>query len=177
MNTTQIWKEFSEELRGFITSRVNNHDIAEDILQDVFVKIHRKASDLSDSNKLISWIYQITRNTIIDYYRKKRLTLNMSFIPEELEETDVGLNPQFIKCLIPFIDRLPNIYREALNKTIYGDLSQKECAEELGITYTAFKSRVQRARQKLKSLFTQCCNIQSDKYGNIVSSTVDNCSC
>lgn len=139
--------------------------ILQKILQDVFVKIHRKASDLSDSDKLISWIYQITRNTIIDYYRKKKVsTSNMSFIPEELDETDVGLNPQFIKCLIPFIDQLPDIYREALNKTIYGDLSQKECAVELGITYTAFKSRVQRARQKLKSLFTQCCNIQSDKY-------------
>lgn len=178
MNTTAIWKEFSDQLLGFIKARVNNPLNAEDILQDVFVKIHQKTDQLSDGDKLASWVYQITRNAIIDFYRKKKLPISDEIIfQEQIEEADSSLNPQFINCLMPFINQLPEKYSDALNKTFYGDLSQKEYAEELGLSYTAVKSRVQRARQKLKELFAQCCNIQTDKYGNIISSNIDDCSC
>ena len=178
MSTTVIWKEFSDQLLGFIKARVNNPDTAEDILQDVFVKIHQKSNQLSESDKLASWVYQITRNSIVDYYRKKKLRISDdSIFLGAVEETDSSLNPQFIKCLMPFIKQLPEKYSDALNKTIYGDMSQKEYAQELGISYTAVKSRVQRARQKLKEFFTQCCNIQTDTYGNIISSNIDDCSC
>lgn len=178
MNTTAIWKEFSDELLGFIKKRVNNLTTAEDILQDVFVKIHQKSDQLSDGDKLASWVYQITRNAIIDYYRKKKLPVSDDAIfQENTDESDSSLNPQFINCLMPFVDQLPEKYSEALNKTFYGNLSQKDYAKELDVSYTAVKSRVQRARQKLKELFTQCCNIQTDKYGNIISSNIDDCSC
>lgn len=183
MNTTAIWKEFNDQLLGFIKARVNNPVIAEDILQDVFVKIHQKSDQLSDDDKLASWIYQITRNSIIDYYRKKntdsyRHPISENEVTIELEEeSDESLNPQFTKCLLPFIDQLPDKYKDALNKTVYGDLSQKAYAQQLGISYTGLKSRVQRARKQLKELFTQCCNIKTDNYGNIISSDIDDCSC
>lgn len=182
MNTTAIWQQFNDQLLGFIKARVNNPVNAEDILQDVFVKIHQKSKQLTDSDKLASWVYQITRNSIIDYYRKKKLPISDGEIFDTLEEeTDHSdsyrKNPQFTKCLMPFIDQLPEKYQDALNKTIYGDLSQKEYAQELGVSYTAAKSRVQRARKQLKELFTECCNIKSDQYGNIISSDIDDCSC
>ena len=179
MNTTAIWKEFNDQLLGFIKARVNNADTAQDILQEVFIKIHQSSNQLSNEDKLASWVYQITRNTIIDYYRKKKLPISDDsiFQGEVEEESDSSLNPQFINCLMPFIKQLPEKYSDALNKTIYGDLSQKEYAKELGISYTAVKSRVQRARQQLKELFTNCCNIQTDKFGNIISSNIDDCSC
>lgn len=179
MNTTAIWKDFNDELLGFIKARVNNPDTAQDMLQEVFIKIHQGFSQLSSKDKLASWVYQITRNTIIDYYRKKKLPVSDDSIFQGVaeEESDSSLNPQFINCLMPFVNQLPEKYKEALNKTVYGDLSQKEYAQELDISYTAVKSRVQRARQKLKELFTQCCNIQTDSYGNIISSNIDDCSC
>lgn len=73
MNTTAIWKDFNGELLGFIKARVNNPDTSQDILQEVFIKIHQSSSQLSSEDKLASWVYQITRNTIIDYYRAKKL--------------------------------------------------------------------------------------------------------
>lgn len=179
MDTTAIWRDFNDELFGFIKARVNNLDTAQDILQEVFIKIHQSSNKLSNEDKLASWVYQITRNTIIDYYRKKMLPISDDSIFQEAveEESDSSLNPQFINCLMPFINQLPEKYSGALNKTIYGDLSQKEYAQELNISYTAVKSRVQRARQQLKELFTQCCDIQTDNYGNIISSNIDDCSC
>ena len=178
MNTTAIWNEFSDQLLGFIRARVNNSDTAKDILQDVFIKIHQKSDQLNDSERLASWVYQIARNSIIDFYRKKKLPISdKEIFNEQMDEDDQSLNPQFVNCLMPFVDQLPDKYRDALKKTVYGDLSQKEYAEELNLSYTATKSRVQRARKQLKELFTQCCNIKADKYGNIISSDIDDCSC
>ena len=69
--TENIWNQFKDELLRFIVSRVNDKDIAQDLLQIVFIKIHSKSDSLSDNDKLTSWLYQITRNTIIDYYQPK----------------------------------------------------------------------------------------------------------
>lgn len=179
MNTAEIWKEFNDELLGFILSRVNQRDLAEDILQDVFVKIHKKADQLADNNKLESWIYQITRNSIIDHYRKKKIpTADGSLLNSlAIDENELSINHQFVKCLRPFVDQLPEIYRDAFNRTSYGELSQREYAETIGISYTAVKSRVQRARHKLRSLFTECCHVETDNYGNILSADRGDCSC
>ena len=177
MTTEVIWTNFRSKLLGFIKARVNNSENAEDILQDVFIKIHQNSNQLNDDNKLASWVYQITRNTIIDFHRKKKILLSDNVSKEIEEEFEANLNPQFINCLMPFIKELPEKYRDALEKTIYGDLSQKEYAKELNLSYSATKSRVQRAKQMLKELFTSCCSIKTDNYGNIISSDIDNCSC
>ena len=71
-STEIIWKEFNKELLRFIIKRVKDNDLAHDLLQDIFIKIHLKISTLSDSDKLTSWVYQITRNSIIDHYKKQK---------------------------------------------------------------------------------------------------------
>ena len=177
MTTEAIWMDFGDKLLGFIKARVSKVENAEDILQDVFVKIHQRSNQLNDEKKLMSWVYQITRNTIIDFHRKKKIPLSDKITNEINSESDSDMNPQFIQCLMPFIKELPRKYQEALEKTIYGDMSQKEYAKEINLSYTATKSRVQRARLKLKDLFTACCAIKSDTYGNIISSNAENCSC
>ena len=70
-NVSKIWKNLHSHLYAFIFGKVNNKELAEDILMDVFTKIQTKLSDLKDTNKLESWIFQITRNAITDHYRSK----------------------------------------------------------------------------------------------------------
>ena len=157
MTTEKIWANFNQQLLGFIKSKINDNLIAEDILQDVFIKIHLKSNTLTDSNKLTSWLYQLTRNSIIDYYRKNKPNFsdeypqNLSDSEEKQEETD------FSQCLQPFINQLPAKYKEAILKTELGSLSQKEYATELNISYSATKSRVQRAKKMLHESFLNCC--------------------
>src|SRR5204863_10154325 len=67
-----IWNEVASQLRSFIRSRVRNHATAEDILQDVFLKIHQKLPSLRVSERLDAWVWRITRNTIADHFRKLR---------------------------------------------------------------------------------------------------------
>ncbi|MDF2447615.1 MAG: sigma-70 family polymerase sigma factor [Bacteroidota bacterium] len=164
--TETIWKAFHQELFNFINKRVNDKDVSKDILQDVFIKIHLKIGTLSDKDKLASWVYQITRNSIMDHFRKQKTKVPLTDQMVELEEEKV-FNAELVKCLKPMIDQLPGDYKDAILQTEMGSLSQKEYAEKSGISYSGAKSRVQRARQQLHSLFHECCSIESDKYGNI----------
>jgi RNA polymerase sigma-70 factor, ECF subfamily len=166
-STENIWKEFNFELLRFIKKRVSDNEIARDLLQDIFIKIHLKISSLSEADKLTSWVYQITRNSIIDYYKKQKPTTQA--IPEIVEQDEPEtFNEEFGNCVKPFVNQLPEIYRDAILQTELGQLSQKEFAEKSGISYTGAKSRVQRGRQQLVEIFNQCCKISTDKYGNIL---------
>src|SRR5438270_14029619 len=67
-----VWAEFSDTLKGFILKRVSDEQAAEDILQDVFLKIHTHIGGLHDEDRLQGWVYRVARNAITDYYRKQR---------------------------------------------------------------------------------------------------------
>ena len=176
MDTEEIWNEFNKQLLGFIQSKVNNKDTAEDILQDVFIKIHLKTDSLSDKTKLQSWLYQITRNAIIDYYRKRKLPISDNLSKEIPDEMDENSFLDFCNCLTPFINQLPEKDKDAIMKTELGSLSQKEYAKNIGVTYSTLKSRIQRAKVKLKNSFVSCCNMKLDKNGKIIPNE-NECNC
>src|SRR5437660_2495348 len=69
-----IWETLASQLRSFIRSRVRDHTTAEDILQEVFLKIHEKLPSLRAGDRLEAWIWRITRNAIADYFRRLRPT-------------------------------------------------------------------------------------------------------
>jgi RNA polymerase sigma-70 factor (ECF subfamily) len=168
MTTTEtIWQTFHQELFNFINKRVKDKDISKDILQDVFIKIHLKLKTLSDKDKLTSWVYQITRNSILDYFKKQKLKVPLTDNMMELQEEKM-FNEDLANCLKPMIAQLPDNYKEAIMQTEMGHLSQKAYAESIGISYSGAKSRIQRARQQLHELFNECCAIEADKYGNIM---------
>ncbi len=172
--TEQLWKEFNQELLGFINSKVSTKELAEDILQEVFIKIHQNVNTIRDDQKISSWIYQITRNTIIDYYRKRKLNTTELNIESNLVDEGEASASNISNCLKPFIHRLPEKYKEVLLETTYQNVSQKDFAEKHNLSYSAAKSRVQRARRELKAFFIDCCAVESDQYGNVISS---NCNC
>lgn len=162
-----IWKEFHAKLRQFIIMRVNNADDADDILQEVFIRIYKNISSLKDEQKLASWIFQITRNVIIDYYRSKKeiYEIDDEYLSDKSDGEDsisklsLGINN--------FIDNLSPIYKEAIQFTEIEGLKQRELAEKLGISLTGAKSRVQRAREQLKEMLLDCCNYEFDSAGKM----------
>ena len=176
MTTEAIWEEFNEKLLGFIKVRVSDASTAEDILQNVFLKIHQKSDALSEVNNLPGWIYQITRNAIIDFYRKKKMNSGEDLLPD-LTEEEIEEEKSFVNCMMPFVKELSPKYRDALEKTMLGGVSQKQFAEDNDLSYSAAKSRVQRAKVQLKELFTNCCDIKADAYGNIISLHKADCTC
>lgn len=172
-----IWSQFKDELLNFIDSKVKDKELSQDLLQDVFVKIHLKLSTISEKEKLTSWVYQITRNTIIDYFRKNNKSELKEISEFENFDDNSNYNDELLCCLKPLIEDLPEKYSDAILETTYGSLSQKEYAENIGLSYSATKSRIQRARKMLKETFINCCVSEADKYGNIIDLNQDNCDC
>ena len=171
VGTDQIWHEFSHRLRSFILRRVRSEHDTEDILQDVFWKIHNNVRTLKHGDKLEAWIYQIARNTIIDHYRHQaKPHSDISEMPDPVAEPVLAEDrpEELAACLKPMIDDLPEKYRQAIILTEYENLTQKEMSQQLGLSLSGAKSRIQRARQKLKGTLLACCHFDFDRLGNIL---------
>lgn len=176
---TTLWEKFRKELKVFVLNKIRNPADAEDLLQDVFVKIISNIDKINQAHNLRQYLYGIVRNTVNDYFRNQK---NNSKIPEPLEfiseDEAQSLNETIAEnCLKPFIDTLPLKYREALWMAEFDEVSQKDLAGVLNISYSGAKSRVQRGREKLKELLLNCCAYQSDKYGNLLDLKDNPCGC
>ena len=163
-----IWRENHDQLLTFINKRIKNKEESEDILQEVFIKILSKIGTLKDSSKLQAWVYQMTRNTIIDFIRKKKFQEMEAEIKDIEDETNENAMNEASGWIGKYVDALPENYREAVVLYEMKGLSQKEIADRLGISYTNARSRIQRGRQLIKKKLTDCCIFNVDVYGNII---------
>jgi len=169
--TEQTWHEYRQQLYRFILKRVSDPTVAEDIVQDVVVKMWTHRDSLRDGAKLRPWLYQITRNAITDYYRARR---NAAELPDDLivaeEETAESVGQEFAECCIrPFIAELPTPYQEAVLLSEIEGLTQAEVAKRQGISLSGAKSRVQRGRRLLKGALLQCCQFEFGQQGELVA--------
>jgi len=177
-NTEELWLQLGKKLTAFILSKVHDEAIADDILQEVFIKIHSKIDTLKDESKIQSWIYQITRNLIVDYFRSiKKESQNFTYQLESEEESPNEFMQETLQDMVKMMDELPPEYCEALCLTELGEMSQKEYAEKAGISYSGAKARVQRAKKKLKDNLMKCCHYQFDRYGAVIDILPVNCCC
>jgi RNA polymerase sigma-70 factor (ECF subfamily) len=164
-----IWIDLNEELYKFILGKINDEQKAKDIHQEVFLKVQTKIHQLKHTSKLTSWVYQITRNTIIDYFRNvndKNITINDLDIPQlESESFDYA---SLTNCINEKIEHLSTQHKEAIVLTSFKNYSQKELAEHLKISYSGTKSRVQKARQILKENILDCPNVEADSSGKLL---------
>ncbi len=181
MNPTleSIFETFHARLRRFILKRVSDEATADDILQDVFLKIHLRMSTLQDSDRLEAWVYQIARNAIIDHYRRPDRFVRLDEIlpAPEPESTESDAAGEIAASMREMAESLPEPYREALLLTEFGGLSQQQLADRLGISLSGAKSRVQRARQKIRDDLLTCCHFEFDRYGRVVDFWEHCCCC
>lgn len=164
-----IWIDLNEELYAFILGRIKDEHIAKDIHQEVFLKVQTKIHQLKHSSKLTSWVYQITRNSIIDHYRKspnKTISINDMDFPEV--DSDNFEYANLTNCINQKIEDLSSHHKEAIILTSFQNYSQKELAQHLNISYSGTKSRVQKAKEILKENILDCPNVASDNTGKLI---------
>lgn len=172
ITTEHVWEMFHTPLLQFIGRRVHDEASAEDVLQEVFLRVHQQVETLKDARKLESWLYQIARNAIIDYYRSSRPTLSLEasdalYLPEDAPDDDII--SELFPSVRAMVRSLPEHDRQALVLTEYQGLTQKELSERLGLSFSGAKSRVQRAREKLKQQLLACCHFELDRRGHIIN--------
>lgn len=162
----KIWNQMQGRLMNFVLRYTKDKSLAEDIVHDVFLKVHDKLPQLREREKISGWIFQIARNTISDHFRNKSKQVNPIDLNWESEER--SLNECVSFYLGEMIKTLPAKYREALELTEMKGVSQINLSEKLNISYSGAKSRIQRARQMLRRKMNDAYRIRFDSYGNAI---------
>lgn len=161
---SDLWDEHKTRLRAYIARQVRERDAIDDILQEVFLKAHTNLHAVRSQGSLAAWLYRIAANAIADHYRGQRPA---DELPEELAapEPEPNYIAELASCLQPLIDDLPETYRIPLVLSEIEGLTQKEVALRLGLSLSGVKSRVQRARDKLRQRLDACCAIETGENG------------
>lgn len=168
-DTSLMWAEFAGRLRGFLARRVPPGIEADDVLQEVFLRVMRHLPSLRETDRLEAWLFQIARNTLHDAMRtrqrRERRTDALEIdLPAGVEiEDERAAEAELAPCLTPMIARLGNPYRQAIELTSVHGLTQAEAAKRVGVSVSGMKSRVQRARGQLKAMLLRCCEIDVDQ--------------
>lgn len=171
MKTQEIWHLYAEDLRRLLISLVKSEDIAEDLLQETFIKIHNKQETIKTPNKIKAWCLSIARNTAYDYFRKKGLEQPMAF-EEPYEEDDTQEHSEK-DCLRAHIMNLDKKYRTPLFLADIKGLKHRNIASQLQLSLPTVKSRIQRARKKITEGYMHCCNYKFNEKGVLVGEHKD----
>lgn len=154
-----------KDFKNFLNRQVRNPLVAEDLLQQTFLKILERAGDLREDEKLTAWFYRILKNTLIDYYRssssdkRKQEALlqetslnlkNSQGIPEELRNG-------FCQCIIALLPTLKTDYAELIRRIDLEEEKISEVAKDLKITSTHLSVRLHRARHALRLSLEKSC--------------------
>ena len=172
LDTAAIWHDFHRRLLAFISRRVPDRDAAEDVLQEVMLRIHRHAGELEDSQRLVRGFIRspATRSpttTGAQWCGENSPPASSSSDRPESERRSDELRRELAACLGPLLERLPAPYREAITLTELEGLTQAGAAARLGVSTSGMKSRVQRGRVQLREQLVGCCEIELDRRGAI----------
>lgn len=168
--TDAIWTHLSADLRRFIRRRVPDDHVADDLLQETFVRVHRNIGTLEETNRLAAWVYQIARNVVHDHHRKATNSTVALIDADNVSDNDD--DPQRgcsgITWLEEMIQSLPEGYRQAVHMAEIEELPQQDIADRLGLSLSGAKSRIQRGRAMLKDVLDRCCSFELDGRGRVV---------
>lgn len=158
-------------LAGYLRKQVGDAVLAEDLLQDVFVKALLAIRANKAPHNLPAWLYTVARTTVIDHYRAARPETQPWEADEEQAEAALLANDNgqgydnLADCLTPLIDLLPPIYRDTLKASDFAGTPLKVLAADQDLSLSAIKSRVSRARAMLKEQLLVCCQVELSANG------------
>jgi RNA polymerase sigma-70 factor, ECF subfamily len=167
IDVAAAWHEVGERLRAYVARRVNAGD-ADDVVQSVMLKLLERRDEI-DAGSIRAWLFTVTRNAVAEYYRRLRPAVDLDSFGDvpETDDTDPADRTmgQLSDCLDPMLRMLPHSDADLLRRVDLGGEAQTVMAAQLDIPLSTVKSRVQRARAKLRSAFEQCCSIDLSRSG------------
>jgi RNA polymerase sigma-70 factor (ECF subfamily) len=171
-----LWLEFRQRLAAFVARRVSSPADVDDIVQTVFLRLHTGAHGIRSAERIHAWLYTTARRAIVDHYRSRaRQRESPAGAGTDLEALEtrraapaddgVGARQEVAACLAPLVDRLAPDDRDAIALTEVGGLRLAQAAARSGVSLSAMKSRVQRARRRLRQAVLACCDVALDARG------------
>ncbi len=175
-----IYSDFEKPVYNFVLRMARNDQLAQDLTQDIFVKIYQKLATFRGDSKLSTWIYQVANNTYLDYLRtssfKKQNKTDILEDEEELhfEEIDkvLSIDEQLVKaeendCVHEYVNNLPEDYRAVMVLHDLQGLKNREIADVLNCSLDTVKIRLHRARKKFRSVCANDCNLYQNSNNEV----------
>lgn len=163
---TQAWSQYEPELRGWARNRLHSNADVDDLLQDLFLKALRQGERFCSVHNARAWLFEVARNTLADRLRVARTTVEL---PDDLPSPVQTSEPvdSLSACLPRVLSELSAQDREAITLCDLQGVAQADYAQAQGITLSAAKSRLQRARVRMKQQMTTACQVQLDTAGHV----------
>ena len=175
MDFWKIYDQYYESVRKFILAYVKDEWVADDLIQETFIKVQKNLKSVKDPAKLSSWIFRIAYNLCHDHYRQaKRSSLNQRNIQQEIVSFKEAVvqkkleQQQMGQCVQDKMDLLPPDYRSVLILSDIMAFSHKEIAEILKISVSNVKVRIHRARKKFRAILEDHCSFEVDERNVLV---------
>jgi RNA polymerase sigma-70 factor (ECF subfamily) len=147
-------------LLSYLRKRVGDAAVAEDLLQEVFVKALTAAKNNRTPSNLTAWLYTVAKTTVMDFYRSRRPSEPLDDDFPDRRDDDERLQQELSECLKPLTRQLAPIYRDTLIAADFEGRTLQSLASEWGLSLSAVKSRASRARGMLKDKLVECCHIE-----------------
>jgi RNA polymerase sigma-70 factor (ECF subfamily) len=174
-----VWSELHTRLLAFVARRIPDRFAADDLTQEIMLRLYAQIGRLRAQDRLDAWAYQVARNAIADYWRSRaanrelllddQLSERLASVPEgERDDEAEDHRAEMAHCLAPMIDQLAEPYREAIRLTDLGAHTHANAAARLGLSVPGMKARVQRGRAQLREQLGACCRIELDRRGQII---------
>ena len=165
-----LWQEYEKELTNFVRARLFDKSLASDIIQEVAIKIYKNKSRLASIDNIRAWLYRVTRNTLIDFYKQNDKTIpselySLELITDEIDDDMNELNICLSNMMSSSLNKSDN---EILHLSVIEQYSLKEISSTLKMSIEGTKSKLKRAKKKLSSDFFDCCTLDKDMQKNIV---------
>lgn len=166
------WQAHEGELLGYLQHRLSDADAADDVLQDVFVKALRHGRGFCMLDNPRAWLFQVARNALVDRVRTAHPMEPLPEGPDEAaappEETLAPVDA-LAGCLVRSLSELSEDDAAILQACDLNGQTQREFADAHGLTLPATKSRLLRARQRLRDRLTKACQIRFEPDGSVAS--------
>lgn len=167
MTTPEIaFVAFKDQLSRYISKRLGTTQDAEDILQDVFVRVAKNKQKLGAAVEPLAWLFTVTNSVIADHFRKKaRGVPHGTAKIEDIPAPPASKEQDSLRCLHPLVKNLPDKYRDAVQYVDIKGKAQNTFAKAQGVPISTAKSRVQRGRKMLKLAILECCYVELSDAG------------
>ncbi|RLL54765.1 RNA polymerase sigma factor SigZ [Mariprofundus sp. EBB-1] len=162
----RAWHKHRGELRGWLLKRLENTADVEDLLQEVFFKAMLQKEKFCRIEDARAWLFRVTRNSLIDSYRMQR---NQVELPDDLsrDEPEFDAVDTLSECLPRVLSELSVEDREVITLCDLDGMSQQHFSDLKGISLPAAKSRIQRARRRLRQTLETNCQVRMNDAGNV----------
>jgi len=162
----QAWHQHESELRRWLLSNLKNQMAAEDLIQDVFEKAMLQGEQFCTIKNARAWLFKVARNALIDHYRAQHEQVELpDDMVADMPESEAVDN--LSECIPRILSELSKDDREVITLCDLNNVSQQRYAEMKGISLSAAKSRIQRARKRMRQQLENSCQIQLDETGNV----------